>query len=206
MKKILLGLFVLFIPVILYAQDKVEAPLWSVGDKWTWKTAAGATLHSQVVDLKQDLYVLRMGKDPDLYGYDQKTMNVKFLMKEGGGEFHFDKPWRRILDFPMFVGKKWTDTIDEVPKRQVIRRRSGGITFVYEFSVDRFEDIATSAGTFKCYRIRLEETNETSSRRMWVHYWYSPEVKNWIKRERENGTSRAHLWGENAELISYTLK
>jgi len=206
MKKILLSLLVLFIPAILYGQDKVEAPVWSVGDKWTWKTASGATLHSQVVDVKEDLYVLRMQKDPDLYGYDKKTMNVKLLTKEGGGQFNFDKPWRKVLDFPMFVGKKWTDTIDEVAKRQLIRRRAAGITFMYEFSIEKFEEITISAGTFKCYKIRLNETNITSTKSKWVDYWYSPEVKNWIKRELENPPSRAHLWAENAELISYTLK
>ena len=39
-------------------------------------------LISEVVDVKEDLYVLKMGRDPDLYGYDKKTMNVKFLIKD----------------------------------------------------------------------------------------------------------------------------
>jgi len=206
MNKILLSLLVIFIPVILYGQEKVEAPIWNVGDKWTWKKADGTRLHSQVVDVKEDLYVLRMGKDPDLYGYDKKTMNVKLLMKEGGGQFDFDKPWRKLLDFPMFVGKKWTDTTYGVPKRHLIRRRATGITFIYEFSIEGFEDITTSVGTFKCYKIRLKETDMTSDKSKWVYYWYSPEVKNWIKRERENASIPAPAWTENAELISYTLK
>ena len=106
-KMILLSFLVLFIPVILYGQDKVEAPVWNVGDKWTWKRVDGATLNSEVVDVKEDLYVLKMGKDPDLYGYDKKTMNVKFLIKEGGRQVKFESAWRNVLDFPMFVGKKW---------------------------------------------------------------------------------------------------
>jgi hypothetical protein len=208
MKKILLSLLVLFIPVILYSQDqdKVEAPIWKVGDKWTWKREGGATLHSQVVDVKEDLYVLKMGKDPDLYGYDKKTMNVKLLMKQGGEQFNFDEPWRKVLDFPMFVGKKWTDTTYIKPERFLGKKQGGGVTYINEFNVEGFEEITTPAGTFKCYKIRLKQTNMSRSESGWVRYWYSPEVKMWIKQERENTPYWRVAWTKNAELISYTLK
>jgi hypothetical protein len=156
MKKTILSLLVLFIPVLLYGQDKVEAPIWSVGDKWTWKTAAGATLHSQVVDLKEDLYVLRMGKDPDLYGYDKKTMNVELFMKEGDGQSKFGMAWRKVLDFPMFVGKKWEDTTYDKPERFLGRKQGVGVTYINEYNVEGLEDITAPAGTFKCYKIGLK--------------------------------------------------
>jgi hypothetical protein len=205
-KMILLSFLVLFIPVILYGQDKVEAPVWSVGNKWTWKRADGATLNSQVVDVKEDLYVLKMGRDPDLYGYDKKTMNVKSLIKEGGGQFKFDIAWRKVLDFPMFVGKKWTDTTYSKQAQRLTGKRQTEVTYINEFNVEGFEDITTLAGTFKCYKIRLKQTNMSVSQSGWVHYWYSPEVKIWIKRERENTPYWNSAWTENAELISYILK
>jgi len=46
-KMILVSLLVLFIPIILYGQDKIEAPIWSVGDRWSLKIAGGATLNSE---------------------------------------------------------------------------------------------------------------------------------------------------------------
>jgi hypothetical protein len=203
MKKIiLLSFFVLFIPVILYAQDKVEAPVWSVGDKWTWKRADGATLNSEVVDVKDDLYVLRMGRDPDLYGYDKKTMNVKLLIKAGGGQLKFDSAWRNVLDFPMFVGKQWENNTYGKPARGLTK-----ITYINEFLVEGVQDITIPAGTFKCYKIRLKQTNMGYHKSGWVHYWYSPEVKIWIKREAENTDYWLNAtWTQNAELISYNLK
>jgi hypothetical protein len=205
-KMILLSFLVLFIPVILHGQDKVEAPVWSVGDKWTWKRADGAKLNSQVIDVREDLYVLKMGKDPDLYGYDKKTMNVTLLMKEGGGQLKFDIHWRKVLDFPMFVGKKWTDTTYGKPAQDLGRKSATEVTYINEFNIEGFENIPTPAGTFKCYKIQLKQKNMSASKSGWVHYWYSPDVKIWIKRERENTPYWASAWTENAELISYTLK
>ena len=206
-KMILLSLLVIFIPVILYGQDKLEAPVWSVGDKWTWKRADGATLFSEVVDLKEDLYLLKMGKDPDLYGYDKKTMNVKFLIKGGGGQVKPEFPWRNVLDFPMFVGKKWTNNTYGKPARAGLTTKTmTEITYINEFNVEGVEDITTPAGTFKCYKIRLKQTNMSAHLSGWVHYWYSPDVKIWIKRERENTTYWSSAWNENAELFSYKLK
>ncbi len=201
-KMILISILVLFIPVILYGEDKVEVPVWTVGDKWTWKRADGATLNSQVADVKEDLYLLKMGRDPDLYGYDKKTMNVKFLIKEGVGQVKFESAWGNVLNFPMFVGKKWKNNTYDKPARDRVE-----VTYINEFNVEGVEDIITPAGTFKCYKIRLKQTNMRSFKNGWVHYWYSPEVKIWIKREAEKTDYWLNsTWTLNAELISYTLK
>jgi DUF3108-like len=206
-KMILLSFLVLSIPVILYGQDKVEAPVWNVGDNWTWKRVDGATLYSEVVDVKEDLYLLKMGKDPDLYGYDKKTMNVKFLIKEGGRQEKAGFAWRSVLDFPMFVGKKWENNTYGKAARAGLRPGTASeITYINEFNVEGVEDITTPAGTFKCYKIRLKQTNMSAHLSGWVHYWYSPDVKIWIKRERENTAYWSSAWNEKADLISYKLK
>jgi hypothetical protein len=37
MKKVAcLGWLIVFLPAIVFAQDKVEAPVWNVGDKWNF--------------------------------------------------------------------------------------------------------------------------------------------------------------------------
>lgn len=217
-KPILLYLLVLLIPLILYgqdkneppiwsvgdnlySQDKVEAPVWSVGDNWTWKSAEGAILKSEVVKAEGNLYTVRMEGDPDLYGYEKKTMNVKFLIKEDGRQFKVDFSWRKVLDFPMFVGKSWKDTTYRKPAGFDIEA-----TFIHEFKMDGVEDITTSAGRFKCCKIRLKLTNLRAHRSGWIYYWYSPGVKNWIKREPENTDFwMRSVWTRNAELISYKL-
>jgi hypothetical protein len=202
-KMILLALIVLLIPVILYGQDKVEAPVWNVGDKWTWKRVDGATLYSEVVNVKDDLYLLKMGKDPDLYGYDKKTMNVKYLIKEGGRQEKAVFAWRSVLDFPMFVGKKWSNITYGKPARGQYE-----VTYTNEFNIEGVEDITIPAGTFKCYKIRLKQTNMSVRHESgWVLYWYSPEVKIWIKREAEYTSYWLNVyWTQKADLTSYKLK
>jgi hypothetical protein len=200
-RMILMSFLVLFFPFILYGQDKVEAPVWSVGDKWTWEREGGATLNSEVVDVKEDLYVLKMGRDPDLYGYDKKTMNVRFLIKGGGGRVQFESAWGYVLDFPMFVGKKWKKNIYIKPVRGQVE-----VTLINEFNVEGVEDITTPAGTFKCYKIRLKSTNLRLNKSGWVHHWYSPDVKIWIKREAEVTDYWYKTWAQNVELVSYALR
>lgn len=200
-KKILLSFLALLIPVSLYGQDKVEPPVWSVGDTWAWKRADGVTFEHEVVEVREDFYIVRMGRDPDLYGYDRKTMNVKLVIKEKTRQLKFDSVWGRVLDFPIFVGKNWKSTI------YYKQRMETEVTFLNEFSVDGVEDITTPAGKFKCYRIHLKQTNMGNRKGGWVRFWYSPEVKTWIKRERENtGYWYDYPWTDNAQLISYKLK
>jgi hypothetical protein len=130
-----------------------------------------------------------------------KDENVKLLIKEKGQQFKLDSVWGRVLDFPMFVGKNWKFTIYYKQRMQT------EVTFLNEFSVDGVEDITTPAGTFKCYKIRLKQTNMSSRKGGWLHHWYSPEVKTWIKREGENTDYwYGYAWTQNAELISYKFK
>ncbi len=219
-KMILLISFALLIPVILcgqdkneppiwsvgdnlYGQDKVGAPVWGVGDNWTWKNSDGTILNSEVVKTETNLYLVKMDEDPDLYGYDKKTMNVNLLIKKDGRRFPVDFFWRRAFDFPIFVGKRWSYTSHW--KSEGWRM---GFSFIHEFRIDAVENITTPAGVFKCYKIRLDLTDMGFHRygTGTIHYWYSPEVKHWIKREADY----AYHWlqeqsARNAELISYKV-
>jgi len=71
-KVISLSLVVLFIPVILYSQDKVEAPARNVGDKWTDKDVTGSTFTNEVVRIEEDLFILKTTGVQYLSGYDKK--------------------------------------------------------------------------------------------------------------------------------------
>lgn len=62
MKKIvILSLSILFLASLVWAQEKVEAPVWNVGDKWTYKNVHGNTWSNEVVDAKEDLVIVKMG-------------------------------------------------------------------------------------------------------------------------------------------------
>jgi hypothetical protein len=201
-KSIVLGCLVLLFVSLSWAQEKCEAPVWNKGDQWTFKRADGSTFTNKVVEVKTDLFVVKAGQDPDLYAYDRATMNVSLMIKADGRQMKATDDLRKLFNFPIFVGKKWTDTNS---------RQAGGVqqqretTFLIDFNVEGIEDLATDAGTFKTYRIRHKLTmmraNNPSG---WLLFWYSPDAKWWVKREVE----KSNFWKnfQNIELVSYELK
>ncbi len=201
-RMILLGcLFLCFVPMV-FAQDKCEAPVWKTGDQWTFKRADGSTFTNQVVDVTKDLFIIKTGSDPDRYGYDKETANLKFVVKEDGRQMKAANDMRKLFNFPISVGKKWTDTNS---RRGASLSQQQEITFHVEFSVESIEDLTTAAGTFKTYRIRHKLTNMKSHNNGWILFWYSPDVKWWVKREVE----KSNFWPNNLqklELVSYELK
>jgi hypothetical protein len=210
----ILGCLVLFLAPIVWAQEKVEAPVWNVGDKWTYKDVTGSTWTNEVKDSKEDLFIVKMGgiqdlyasdyeEIQDLYAFDKKTMNVKFLIGESGKRLKSRIRPGKILNFPMFVGKKWTDTNTKIPIGG-----SSEVTYLSEFKIESVETVTTLAGSFKAYKIYYKLTNmgyRGSSG--WFRVWYAPDVKTWIKREVEKTGFFARAYElQDAELISYELK
>jgi hypothetical protein len=107
-----------------------------------------------------------------------------------------------FLIVPIFVGKKWTDMTTSAPIGGTVE-----VNYLREFRIEGFEEITTLAGTFKAYKIHYKQTNMSRGANGWILYWYSPEVKNWVKREVENSMFWANVRGlQNAELTSYELK
>jgi hypothetical protein len=55
MKKIvLLGLLVALLPALVVAQEKVERPIWNVGDKWNFNKGS-----IELTNTDQDSYVVK---------------------------------------------------------------------------------------------------------------------------------------------------
>lgn len=205
MKKItkkILSIFVIVFLVLLtksWSQEKIEAPILNVGDKWTYKNADGTIYTDEVVEVRDDVFILKLGDDKNYYkdylhAYDRKTMNLKSFIDAYGKEARADFSTRNLLDFPMFVGKKWGD----------------GVTrWNIDFKVESIEEVITPAGTFKAYKIYCRQENKTADSigAGWVRFWYSPQVKKVVKRVFE----KSRYWSvfvsnQDAELISYELK
>jgi len=70
------------------------------------------------------------------FAYDRKTLNAKFTISQDGKRILYADNDRRLYDFPIFVGKKWTDT---------------GTNFMSEFKIEGIEVATTAVGTFKAY-------------------------------------------------------
>jgi hypothetical protein len=202
MKKIIvLSLVILFLVSMAWAQEKCEAPVWNLGDTWTYKFANGNTQTREVVDVSNDLFILKI--EGHLSAYDRKTMNLKYLIDEKGKQVEAKSGDRKLYDFPIVVNKMWSDTTVSM---QVMGKRGGYATYENEFKIVSTEIITTPAGKFECYKIYYNRRNVTSQKDSgWAHYWYSPEVKAWVKREYDMSTT---FWSSatNAELISYKIK
>ncbi len=185
-----------------WSKKSCEAPVWNIGDKWTYKGATGKVWDTVVVDIKENSFIVRPGERRDLDGYDMKTLNWNFLIKESGEKIEYKGSFKSIFSFPIFVGKEWKYEAKSIP--------TGGskeANFFNELKVERVEEVTVPAGAFKVYRIYYKQTHMLSARSGWIRYWYSPVVKMWIKREVEKTSYWAKAtWLQDAELISYHLK
>lgn len=184
-----------------WSRKKFEAPAWNVGDQWSFKDVTGLTWSDEVLDDKEGLYILKREGIKDLFGYDKKTMNAMFLIRESGRSVENKSLWRKILDFPIFVGKTWTETMTSIPTGSKLEA-----VYVCDFKIEGTEEVSTPAGTFKTFKIYCQQTNKTSGNSGWARFWYSPEAKTWVKREIEKSFYWAKVRILDAELVSYRLK
>jgi hypothetical protein len=217
MKKIIfLGWWVLFLPAMVFAQEKIEAPVWNVGDKWVFDREGPI----EVVGCDAQWYSVKFlgGIFPkDAAGiaiFDRSTLNVKYMLeKDRRKEYRGFR--KKILNFPLTLGKQWKDLY------QVDEQGGWGgrvaVDYKETFRVLGWEELEVRAGKFKA--IKLEYKIEPSWRDGigWVTgieskalYWYSPEVKNFVKCQYEKGYQEARIQERGArgdwELVSYELK
>jgi len=204
MKKIiaLLWIFLLF-PSITGAQEKVEAPVWNVGDKWVFTQG-----NIEVVGSGQNSYVLNFSKDIcrvenmgfEKIIFDKSTHNKIHAIREDKGE-KFTQPLRRILDFPFILGKEWNDTGTVTPLSGPMK----GITMDISetFKVLGWEDVKVQAGNFKTIKLQHIIKNRTMAASGESLYWYAPEVKYFVKCQYD---TNYWIGVTNWELISFKLK
>jgi len=179
-----------------WSQRSCEAPVWNLGDSWTYRDAAGKFLSNQVFEIKENLFIMRMEGDRDLYAFDKKTLSCHYLIDRSGRRVRHSDPFKNIFDFPLFIGKKWSYNTE-----------SGGANYVNQFKAEAVEEVRTPAGTFKAYKIYHKQTEMSRMTSGWVRYWYSPVVRWWIKREVEPSAHWARAYGlQNAELHYYRSK
>jgi hypothetical protein len=205
MKKIiLLSFFVLFIPVILYAQDKIEAPLWNIGDRWSF----AGNFPMLVINADENSYTVKVltRTGESIYIYDKSSLNILYSV-EGDRRIEFKGVHKRRLNFPFEIGKSWKDSV----MRKTIHQTAAARQYVrYDtYTVLGWEDIEVQGGKYKALKIEHKEERvedqvrqQTKEGKAW--YWYSPDVKYLIKCKLEENP----FWiGYNDwELTSFRLK
>jgi len=146
------------------------------------------------------------------YGIDTFTFNVTHVESDGGFTLevtskkdgitrvtNYDNAFQRInpplkrkvLDFPLFVGKKWSD-------KQYGRSAHGDYKhYENEYIVEKYETVSTEAGSFKAFKIFRQQYVRETGKTFTEEYWYSPEVKAVVKSKP--------TWKIGKELISYSV-
>jgi hypothetical protein len=202
MKKLILFAFLaMFIPVVVYGQGKIEAPVWNIGDRWI---------------LPDDVKIM-------VANADERSYSVKYLIGSGESMLIYEKPTlnrlysvdrnkrtkyegrnKRLFNFPLEIGKSWEDKFTVKPGTPGAKE----VTYLETFTPLGWEDIEIRAGKFKAVKIEYKQAmvEQTEGRpkegKAW--YWYSPDVKYMLKCQYE----KSDYWEEinDWEITSFELK
>lgn len=202
-KKILLSFLVLFIfiPVMIYGQDKVEAPVWKIGDKWILVGDVTIT----VVNADESSYAVKYITGGESILIVEKSSLNRLYAMDKDKRIPYEGRNKRLFNFPLNIGKSWQD-------RYKVKSASLGsreYTIIETFTVLGWEDIVVPAGKMKAIKIeykseRSDQKGDPTGKAGKAWYWYSPEVKYMVKCLYE----RTSYWDEffDWELASFELK
>lgn len=214
MKKMFLVCLVVFFPAMVFAQEKIEAPVWNAGDKWVF-TGDGSI---EVVKADPSGFILKFSDGKCLFEsqaynsifFQKPSLNrTKFL--EGGKENKYTRAYKKLFDFPIGVGKQWKDAYST---KAIMGQFAGRNTFDYieYFSALGWEDVQIRAGKFKALKLEYKR-KQTGSTSGWGdgdeiinRYWYSPEAKYFVKCEYDKDWMKGLKEMFNWELTSFQLK
>jgi hypothetical protein len=215
-KMMLLGWLVLLLPALVYGQGKVEAPVWNQGDKWIFDRGGPM----EVVSCDAQCFSVKFSGGMfarDASGiavFDRSTLNVKYMLEKDRRKAYVGFR-KMILNFPLTSGKEWKDLY------QVDEQGAWGgyvaVEYHETFRVLGEEEIEVRAGKFKAVKLEYNLLPKWRDGIGWLtggeskaFYWYSPEVKNFVKCQYEKGYTEARMQGkgarENWELASFELR
>ena len=215
MKKIVfLGLLIVFLAPVVWAQEKVEAPIWNVGDKWAFDREGPM----EVIGCDARWYSVKFSEgifSKDASGvaiFERKTLNIKYtLEKDRRKEYRGFR--RKILNFPLTPGREWNDLYQQDESTGTTAQEMVQAEYREAFRVLGWSEIAVCAGKFKTIKLeyKMERFNRTlfgwtpmGESKAW--YWYSPEAKFFVKCRYEKGYIERVYPRNNWELVSYELK
>ncbi len=202
MKRMLMILLaVVFIGSYVFAQEKIDPPIWGVGDKWTFRFKDTLTVKDADEKTYTVLWENATGTRETVTIYDRSTLNKTGIM-EGGKRKEYKGGTKKLLDFPLFVGKTWEGRFVSRPTRSGL----GDPEFIYleTFKVVGWEDVEVKAGRFKAFKIEYKQEISGRSAVGKAWYWYSPEVKYFVKCQYE--TTGFWIGINDWELISFEFK
>lgn len=163
-----------------------DFPKMTIGDSWMvsgYSQKYGMDIyHRKVIEVEPDgAFLLEVKGEKG--GRNDYRYNNRYERVGGNGE--------KLLDFPLFVGKKWKDKYQDYSTSGVYSH------YTNDYVVEKFETLDIKAGSFKAFRIKKYHYNIDRNSRFTEDYWYSPEAKCIVRS--------LPSWRYGLELISYTL-
>jgi hypothetical protein len=188
------------------AQDKWEAPTWNIGERWKYRADNGMEWINEIIAEERDVYISKYvipqgdRKGEWVQHYKKGSMNVVKVLKDGQEEKEQRDRVKKAYDFPLHLGKKWDYSYSVF----TATRKFDALTAL---KVVRVEEVEVLAGKFKAIKVELTQSISGSTLRSGTAYfWYSPEVKAFIKLE----FVPSDFWRTNEynkyELVSYEHK
>jgi hypothetical protein len=200
-KMILLSFLVLLIPAIVCGQNKIDAPVWNIGDKWN--LTGDVTV--SVVNADESSYVVKYltsGGESVLI-CEKPSLNRIYSMDKKR-RIKYEGRNRRLFNFPLDIGKSWKDKFVVKPAALADQEK----TYLETFTVLGWEDVEVQAGKIKALKLEYKQemveqpTGRPKEGKVW--YWYSPDVKYMVKCQYEKTDYWDALY--DWELTSFQLK
>ena len=216
-KMIFLVWLVVLLPAMVFAQEKVAAPVWNVGDKWVFTQGI-----IEIIEADQNSYTMKFPSDKtsawflesggfEKIIFEKATLNRIYALKQNKREKYTG--FRRThLNFPFSPGKKWKDIFSATPLMGLYYGK-GVWEYTEAYAVLGWEEVEVRAGKFKAIKLECEQvvTGPLTSRGQVVGsggkawYWYSPAGKYFVKCQYDELNLRAYGL-KGWELASFQLK
>ena len=198
---------------MVFAQEKVEAPVWNVGDKWNF-TGDGSI---EVVKTDQNGHILKFSEGKYIFEsqgcntilFEKATLN-RINAVEGDKLKKYTMGLRKILDFPLGIGKQWKYAYSskEMGEKSLVSHDFSEI-----YRVLGWEDIVVQAGKFKALKLEYKRTLAGAStpyanigEEIINLYWYSPAVTYFVKCQYDKDWMKGNKEIFNWELRSFQLR
>jgi hypothetical protein len=205
-RTIFTGALIFLCAQMVFGQEKIETPIWNVGDKWTFTQG----MKMEVLETDENSYIIDFSNQTMVFG--KSNLNKLFIL-QGKKREPYRGNQKRFLDFPLVIGKSWKDHYSETLKWEdtytgrTTGSALGNETQIFEnYKVFGWEDVEVRPGKFKAIKIEYRKgwtSPETGIVEGKAWYWYSPEVKNVIRYQYD----KSPMWAKfsNWELVSYYL-
>ena len=210
---ILAGLLFVLLPSLAFSQEKVEAPVWNVLDKWVF-TGNGSI---EVVKADQSGYILKFSEGKCIFEsqgcntilFEKSSLN-RMNVLDGDKSRKYGEGLSKILNFPFSKGKQWKSGYSSTESGPYHR-----VFYDYSeiYKVLGWEDIAAQAGKFKALGVEhrrkiIGSPGQWSSvgEEIINQYWYSPDVKYFVKCKYDKDWMKGKKEIFDWELTSFQLK